>query len=248
MPAAVAIPLAMAGGSAIAGIAGAKIQSGAAGRAADAQTQAANKAAEIQAQSAREALQFQREAAAQDAQRFDVTQRGNYEQNAARERRLGSIGQLVGLAPREIPAYQSIQPGQSPQGMNTGGADPKIASAIQAYQAAHPVSEGIAPLAAALKSQGFNVDRYMYGSTPSDNELDIAGQKYKVLGGEKTPGAYWYQPGMDDSAPGASVMAPKTTNPNTIGGLVGSPYAATSPLTPALPVVAPYSIRSLVGR
>jgi hypothetical protein len=90
-----------------------------------------------------------------------------------------------------------------------GGTDPKIAAFIRDWQASHSVSEGIAPLAAGLQAAGFsNVGRYMYGDVPSDNELSIGGQKYKVLGAEKTANAYWYKPGMDDSAPGRSSGAP----------------------------------------
>jgi hypothetical protein len=74
---------------------------------------------------------------------------------------------------------------------------------IRQWQGSHAATEGIGPLADALKNAGYtNVSRYMYGSTPSNNELLLDGQKYKVLGGELTPAAYWYQSGMDDS-PGA---------------------------------------------
>lgn len=73
---------------------------------------------------------------------------------------------------------------------------------IQQWQASHPVGEGMGGLAAAMKAAGYDVSPFMYGSTPSNNELSIGGQKTKVLGAEGTPGAYWYQPGMNDSGPG----------------------------------------------
>ena len=82
----------------------------------------------------------------------------------------------------------------------TGGGGPE--AFIREWQSSHPSSEGIGPLAAALQ-QKFGIGRYMYGSTPSGNEILLNGQKYKVIGAEGTPGQYWYQPGMDDSAPAA---------------------------------------------
>lgn len=78
---------------------------------------------------------------------------------------------------------------------------------IQQWQQTHPASEGIGPLSEALKAAGLGGDRFMYGATPSDNELLVNGEKYKVLGGENTPGAYWYSPGMDDSVPGGGMAA-----------------------------------------
>ena len=73
---------------------------------------------------------------------------------------------------------------------------------IREWQQSHPSSEGIGPLAQQLQ-QRFGIGRYMYGGTPSGNEILLNGQKYKVIGAEGTPGQYWYQPGMDDSAPQA---------------------------------------------
>jgi hypothetical protein len=73
---------------------------------------------------------------------------------------------------------------------------------IKAYQAAHPVSEGISPITAAMKAAGYNVSPYMYGATPSGNELSLDGQKYKILGAENSPGAYWYSAGQNDGGGG----------------------------------------------
>lgn len=75
---------------------------------------------------------------------------------------------------------------------------------IRAYQQAHPVSEGIGPITAAMKAAGYNVSPYMYGATPSGNELNLDGQKYKVLGAENSPGAYWYSAGQNDGGGGGS--------------------------------------------
>jgi len=94
--------------------------------------------------------------------------------------------------------------GGTPQGQQAppqgqGGQD--VQAFIQNWQATHSPSEGIEGLAAALKAAGLGGERFMYGNTPSNNELVVNGQKFKVLGGEGTPAAYWYKPGTND-APG----------------------------------------------
>ena len=74
---------------------------------------------------------------------------------------------------------------------------------IRNYQSSNSSSGGIGGLSTALQNAGYNTPRYMYGNTPSNNELMVDNQKYKVLGAEGTPGQYWYT-GGDDSAPGQS--------------------------------------------
>lgn len=227
------IGLATAAGTAGAGAIGAKVQSNASRDAAKAQVDAANHAADIQAQSAREALTFQKEQAAADASRFEQTQRSNYDQWAARQGYQSSIGSMLGLPARNIPSYQSSMPGGSPQGMpSPGGADAKAAAFIADWQKTHPVSEGIAPLAAALQKAGLSSGRFMYGTTPSDNELVVGGQKYKVLGGEGTPAAYWYTPGTNDAAPGVAIGGGSARGyVAPLSSFLPQPY---QPLTPAL--------------
>ncbi len=81
---------------------------------------------------------------------------------------------------------------------------------ITQWQQSHSASEGIGPLAEAIRAAGYgNVGRYMYGATPSNNELTIDGSKFKVLGGEDNPNtAYWYTGGNDSGgAPGGSYAA-----------------------------------------
>lgn len=69
------------------------------------QASAQNKAAQLQAQAAAQALQFQREQAYRDQQNFNATQKANYDQWAAREGRLGTLGEMFGRGPRYIPPY-----------------------------------------------------------------------------------------------------------------------------------------------
>lgn len=82
---------------------------------------------------------------------------------------------------------------------------------ITNWQQTHPASEGIGPLADALKAAGFNVPRFMYGQTPSNNELVVDGQRFKVLGAEDSPQtAFWYTGQESGAATGASPSAATT--------------------------------------
>ncbi len=97
---------AIAAGTAAAGsLAAASKQAGAAKTAAQIQSDAATKAAQIQSNSAAQALAFQQDQAKRDQATFEATQHANYNQWAAREGRMSSLGGLVGLGPRQIPAY-----------------------------------------------------------------------------------------------------------------------------------------------
>jgi hypothetical protein len=229
------VGLATAAGTAGAGVAGAKISSNANKNAAKLQTDAANRAAEIQAQSQREALAFQQQQAAEDARRFEATQRANYDQWAARQGYQSTVGSMLGLPSRSIPSYVSSLPGRASPGVSSGGsgADPKLRAAIDAYAAKNPAN--IEGLTSALNAQGFKVKRFDYGKDGglSNNELDLPGiGKYKVLGAEGTPGAYWYVPGTDDSAPGA---APTRNYVSPLSALLPPRQTYMSrPLTPAL--------------
>lgn len=128
-----------------------------------------------------------------------------------------------GTSPPTAPSNPNT-PG-NPAVPNKPGSPGPILAFIEQYQQTHPPSEGIGPLVAALKAAGYDVSQFMYGATPSNNELVINGQKWKVLGGEDNPGsAYWYKPGMDDSGPGARGAS---NNPWANGGLlnpVGEPF------------------------
>jgi hypothetical protein len=100
-------------------------------------------------------------------------------------------------------------PNQARLGGVTGGVAPAmpmapdrsaVQSMIAQWQQSHNPAEGVGGLADALKAQ-FGIERWKYGNTPSGNEINLGGERYKLLGGEGTSNAYWYQPGMDDSGP-----------------------------------------------
>lgn len=83
---------------------------------------------------------------------------------------------------------------------SSGGAGGNVQDFIRQWQQSHNSSEGIGPLAAAVSAQFPGVSRFMYGQTPSNNELSIDGQKFKVL----VDGGGWYTGGDDSGGGGFS--------------------------------------------
>jgi hypothetical protein len=94
-------------------------QIGATADAAQKQLEATKYAADAQAKAAAEALAFQRQQAAYDAVSAESTRAANYDQWAAKQQQLGSVGQALGLPARAIPAYVPIP--------SAGGAPPPTA-------------------------------------------------------------------------------------------------------------------------
>jgi hypothetical protein len=113
--------------------------------AAQKQLEATKYAADAQAKAAAESLAFQRQQAAYDATVAESTRGANYQQWAAKQQQLGSVGQALGLPARAIPAYVPLPPSglgggatpaaqgapYSPQGAPTGGASNMIVSGDQ---------------------------------------------------------------------------------------------------------------------
>ena len=89
--------------------AGGKAQADAAKYAADQTTSAARYAADQQQKSTAAALDFQKQQAAQDFNNAQAAQQGNYNQWAAKQGRLSTLGQSVGLKAFDIPAYVPLQ-------------------------------------------------------------------------------------------------------------------------------------------
>jgi hypothetical protein len=130
------IPLAVAAATATGLIGAAKISSGASGRAASLATDAANHAADVQAKSAAETLAFTKEQAAKDQAIAETTRRANYDQWRAREERMGSLGQLIGQGPRNIPDYVPLEaPGAAATDYG-GGTTPAGGSDLSSAEAA----------------------------------------------------------------------------------------------------------------
>lgn len=131
-----------AGATTATGIYGAKKQSSATKDAAALQTQAANHAADLQSKAAEDALAFQKQQAQIELQNQANAQLASYDQYAARQRALSTLGQEVGLPAREIPdapAYLRQQASGTagdvltPPGASTGTPGPSGTSAAADY-------------------------------------------------------------------------------------------------------------------
>lgn len=92
-----------------------------------------------------------------------------------------------------------IPPAVTGQGSAPGDA----AAFIRQWQDTHPPSQSSPQeLIAALRANGFNASPYMYGNVTSGNEINLNGEKYKVIGGENSGSPFWYHAGDDDSGGG----------------------------------------------
>jgi type II secretory pathway pseudopilin PulG len=151
MPAAIAIPLITAAATAGSSVAAAKMQSSAAKKAAALQAQSAASAQAAQTSATDQALQFQKDQAALDNARQETNRRADYDQWAARENRISTLGQALGLGARQIPGYvPGPMSGQTP-GTIAGTAG---ASGGDRLSAAASVDGSPASLDAFFKSQG----------------------------------------------------------------------------------------------
>lgn len=111
----------------------------------------------------------------------------------------------IGTAvPRDAPPMGAPvgMTGSAPQGGQPGQMSAQ--QFIANYQAQNPEGhkQGKAGILKALQDAGYDASDYLYNGVSSGNEINLGGEKYKVLGGEGGPGSYWYQAGMDDSPGG----------------------------------------------
>ncbi len=256
MPAAIAIPLALAGGTAAAGVIGGALSSSAARDAANTQAAAASHAADLTSKAASDTLAFQKTQAAQDQANFNTTQQANYNQWVPKEQQLSSLGTLVGLPARNIPAYQqtaNVLGGSAPSGTATTASgtasptgNPTDPSAIAAQLTANYKSLGVAPTGP--------------GTGPTD--LSYYATQIANTGG-LTPqnSAYWFGPSgriasdLSKASVGGGLSGTSKSaaqQPSSLGSYVGGGFAPVS-LTPALQAPptqyqAPSSISSMIGR
>lgn len=119
----------------------------------------------------------------------------------------------------QVPA----SPGGTAQQPIANNGDP--VAFIRQWQATHPATANApAEIAAALKQAGFDAAPYMYGSTPSGNEISLNGQKFKVISGENSGAPGWYRGEYDGGglAPGGG--APGLAGPlgNGFNGVPGA--------------------------
>lgn len=84
---------------------GAHMQSKGADQVAEIAAAAARYTADLQAKATADALAFEKASAENSFLNSEAARKGNYGFTVAREHRLGSLGEEVGMAPREIPDY-----------------------------------------------------------------------------------------------------------------------------------------------
>lgn len=132
--------------------------------------------------------------------------------------------------PLQTPANPATQPQQ------TAASGLSAEDFIRQYQATHQASTNSpAEIIAALQHAGYNASPYMYGSTTSGNEINLNGQKYKVIGGENSGSPSWYAADTDDSGGGGAAPGSLGSLAGPIGGgLYGVPNGG--PLNQFLPL------------
>lgn len=245
MPAVVALPAFWGAVTATAGAGGAlvagKLQSNASRDAANAQVSAANHAADLQSKSAADALAFQQKQAAQDQQNYVNTQLANYAQETARQQRIGQLGQMVGLGPRNIPPPPSYltsqQTAPNASFVMPGGAPAPVAGA-----------SSVPSVNASNGDIGQQISSYFKARGVSDQETPYWVQKWQEFGA-KDPAYFNTRLAQADvfrggapagAARNASAMPPAVMPMNALF----SPSRA--PLTPALtlPQANPFGVNA----
>ncbi len=224
---------------------GASKQSGAAQEGAQAVADAQKYAADLQAQGAAQALAFTKGQAENAFQNSESARQGNYGQYAAAQRRLGSVGQLVGFGPREIPAYV---PGVDPNftGAPASAAMPSVGQATGAPPPASASTSANLSDPSAWMSLVSNTPALSswvqqgLGPTASPDLVNYYIGKIKGQPGanptEQAGSAnYWMQKLQSDPNVTGRAAAPAVAS---VGSYLSTPYQAPyapTPITPGLP-------------
>lgn len=225
----------------------AQIQADAAKETARIQAESAAKAAALQKQANDETLAFSKQQATYGAQSTEVDRHANYDQWAAQQRRLGSIGEMVGLGPREIPGYVASP---TPNFDTPGGGGAMSGAGIVGTPS--PATIGGTPSGnptdpAFINSQLQNVYKSLgvQPTGPGSGPTDIAYMAGKVLQtGGWTPqnASYWPDRIKQELAlaksGGAPVAAKTAANPyRSVGDYLISPSAPTAALVRMAPAL-----------
>lgn len=208
------------------------------------QARAAGKAAKLESQGADKTLLFQREQAARDQANFDATQKANYDQWAAREGRIGSLGELLGMAPRQIPGYVPT----------TAGGPPSVGQATGAPQGINFQGEFLKQ----IQGKPFNqqtllaLEPWLQSVGSKLTPPNAVGDRTKIF--DPTT-KQWVRVGFGEGhpvwIPQGSASGPAANGaPGSIASLFGTPNAAPMttprvPITPALTM--PYGPRPIAS-
>jgi hypothetical protein len=232
---------------------GANEQAGTAADNAALQAQSLKYAADLQAKAAADALAYTKQQGAQTQSNFDTSQQGNYNQWAAGQRRLSTLGEAMGLGPREIPAYvppkdvldtgaptQAAAPGTlgsmatTPQGQAASGNPNDPAYITQQLQDVYK-QLGVAP------------------TGPGSGPTDIAYMTDAVLkngGWNAAAPGYWPQRIAQELQKAAGGAAPAPINPaptSTPMGTLGAPLQVAPPVTGVLQMPQPGTLGYMAG-
>jgi hypothetical protein len=173
---------------------------------------AAGKAGDKQLQANDAALQFSREQAETAYRSDEANRRANYDQWASSQQRLGSIGELLGFGPREVPAYvprpdprlapsvgQALGgPGGGPSSLDPnapgsfahGAPPPDVAAAYDAYVKSNNLTTASqtdptvnTAIVNHLRSKGFNAQLAPMDSNGHSAGIVVNGQIYQTING-----------------------------------------------------------------
>lgn len=224
MGVATAIGIGMAVGSIVGSTVSASKQSSAAKESAKIGSDATTHAADLQSKANDDALTFQKQQASVDQQNQEQSRRANYDQWAARERRLSSFGQMVGLPSRDIPDYVASTPANynsTPAPTIAGAANAPggdYRAQFEALTGGKPLDQaGLLALAPQLQQAGFKITPPSAAGLVSKVQAPD-GTWVRVLNGDPSVAAptVWIPQGGAGGAAGAT---------SARAGVMGTPAA-----------------------
>lgn len=175
-------------------VAGSLIGSRAQSKAGQRQEDAARYAADVQAKSAAEERAYLERQAAEDARRYEIDRRANYDIANAHEQRLGTLSQMFGFGQRQgMPAYVPGLPADA--AANGGGQnDPRVAEVFNRITPGlAPTSQNLEVVIKALNDAGVKASRATHaGNLPSDDFIKFdTGGGFDFIQNVGSPNAKW---------------------------------------------------------
>lgn len=204
----------------------ANMQSNAADRSSDASAAAARYSADLMAKANADALQFSREGAENSFLNNEAARSGNYGQWAARERRLGTLGEEVEMGPREIPSYvPGVDPGWGVGGSSSSSSGAGGGSSTDAANLKALIDGGLDPRAAVAQ---FNKQ---YNRSTGNEAVYYDPAQHGGVATIGLPDAYLAKPGAswDITVRGGGSTPAPAANPRRIQPLNGSSGVADTP-------------------
>lgn len=220
---------------------------------------ASDRAGKVTAKGTADTIAFEKEKAAQDLEMANSTQHANYDQWAAREGRMSSLGEMIGLPKRNIPAFQPI-PGAAgsstaaPAATSGTAATPGTgASASQAYfdslfPSATLSPEMLSSQEGKLNAQGIKLLRNAAGRAgkillPDGTAVDVIEGAGSGLNRKQ-----WLVQGAAGSTPTTrTALAPYVTDQSSVMALGGTPDDLSPALTAPVRAWQQRSLGSYIG-